>query len=515
MSVLEQYFLEQMNIGKPGRYLLNEEIYRRPETSLIDAEFKVILDWFSNEDNKYKVRKDKYDVDEHFKKQLSNIEKHIKSLLNAKIILRFDRASKFDRLSFGMCIFPSNEEMHNKIRAEIEKPKKGFYLYECNNCTVFIDFYMIQMCIENKLGPKALTAVLLHELGHKVYVKKQNDIRRNGNTKDVLDDETRKNVNRGEMAKNISGIIIFLGNLPICVVNIGESNSKIKKIVTIAVGVISLLIGSGLAIIGNLLAPYYLDDITTYVESEGLSDLLAVKYGYGYEIAKTMDIFYAKSKTKINNLNKILRFFKKHSNNLDTSKLRRDEVKKALIAELSDPNNSKTEKESIKNIIKAIDDMQVKNESQDMFKMFGESCQCLSEVITFRSADMKRVKEILHSKQALDKLYKLTKKGWKLIHKAEELNQLNMTVVQNKIREMAEVSVTNTVESSAGDKIDVGVKRSKTHLKLRNIVLMEVMEYLCIVEGLDNGRIISVTAIFLNDVEQIKFVKFQTSLLKV
>lgn len=514
MSMLEQYFLEALNVKRPQGYILNEEIYRRPETSLIDADFKVILDWFSNPDNIYKVRKNKYDVDDHFKKELTDIEKNIRSLLGAKIILRFDRASKFDKLSFGMCVFPSNEEMHNKIQSEIEGPKKGFYLYECNNSTVFMDFYLIQMCLDYKLTSKVLTAVLLHELGHKVYVKKQCQIRQNGNTRNVLGDEATKQVKKGNIVKSGGALLMFAG-LPIMAIS-GRTDNKVGKVASVAVGLISMILGSGLGIVGSSLSPTLLGDTTTYVESEALSDLLAVKYGYGYEIAKTMDIFYAKFKRKVDGVNKVLKFFNKNANNLSADKLRRDEVKRALQAELSDPNNSAAEKESIKNIIKAIEEMQIKNESDEtIFKLFGESCQLLSEVITFRSSDMKTIKFLLHSKQVLDKVYKLTKKGWRLIHKADELNTLNMTIVENKIKEMAEISVTNTVETSAGDKVDVGIKHSKTKLKLRNIVLMEVLEYLCIVEGMDNGRILSVTAIFLNDSEQIKFVKFQKALLKV
>lgn len=507
MSRLENYFLDRFHVRNSFPSVLKEEIYRRPETALIDAEFKKILDWFYNEDNIYKVKKNKFDVDTYFKKELNNIEDLIKKLLNATIMLKFDRASSFDRLSFGMCIFPSNQEMHNKIRKEIENPKKGFYLYECTNSTVFMDFALIKILVKNKLDSRFLTAVLLHELGHKIYVKKQDDIYRYGSTKDVLTDGAKKNK---KIVKGVTTVsyLVCLGGMVLA--SISEGKNKLQ-----VVSAITAVVSAMLSFSSSIMLSAYGQN-AQYVESESLSDLVAVKYGYGYEIAKTMDIFYAMSKIKIERQCKLLSWFKKNTNELNTSKMRREQVKKALELELKDSSNSEVEKKKIKAILDAIKDMEVKNEECNPFEPICETCSNLLEALTFRSADMKKINSMLYHSKFLNKVEKLLKKGWTIVHHQEDLSPLNLKVVENKIREMAEVSVTNTadVDVEVTKRVEVGGKRSKTHLQLRNIVLMEVGNYLCIVEGLDNGRVISVTAIFLNEGQQLKFVKIQSSIFK-
>lgn len=505
MSVLENYFLESMKLENGGT-LLTEEIYRRPETGLIDAEFDKIMKFFANSDNMLKVRKKEIDPNDKFKNELTKIEGLIKKLLNGKIILKFDVASKFDKLSFGMCIFPSNEEMHRRVADALKNPGTGFYLYECNNSMVWIDYAMIGVLLKNKItSGRYLTAVLLHELGHKVYVASQNKIRYYGTNKSIVPTSSKiKNVGTGVAG----GILLVVGSMAF-ELNIESYNTKA------AISIISSFIGVVLTTIA-LAKAQQITDTETYVASESLSDLVAVKYGYGTEIAKTMDIFYAMTKVKVEKMSRLMRWFRKSANELNASKLRRTEVKKALEKELKDSANSEVEKKKIREMLKNIEEMESLNEefNCNAFITFGEACESLNEALTFRSADMGKIRHMLHSKKVIEKIAKLGKKGWKIAHKATDLNPLNLKVVENKIREIAEHSVTKTVGASVGDTVEVGGGVSETSLRLRNVVLMEVQEFLCIVEGTDKGRVLSCTAILINDVEQLKFLKIQHSAFK-
>lgn len=481
---------------------LREDIYRRDETNLIDREFKVILDYLKKDDNLDNAKRNKIDLDEKFKKQINNIEKYMKQLLNASIILRFDVASKPKRIDFGMCIFPSNEELHNKIR-KAETDGKGFYLYECHNCLVLMDLGFFGLCKKYDLNERCLTAVLLHELGHKIYVKRQNEL----NYSEITGD---KDIDGNS---NKSKIVICITNL--------AGAFLIPVSMTNPVFMILYLLGLGF---GNLVGINYnlKSNVYRYVKSEGLSDSVPVRYGYGYEIAKTMDIFYAITKTNNASSNKFIKWLRNNlfsagSNEMNASRLRRQEVLEVLKQELDNPNNSNAEKKILKKIIADVEQMIVKNEDYKI-NLFCEDLKTLNEVLTFRSIEMDRARKILNSPNVLDKIYKQLKKGYHVVHTVEELNPLSRKVVENKIREMAEVTKTNTVKTDVDVNTKVGVsvggEHSKTTLELRNIVCMEIQNFLCIVEGNDKGRITSITTIFKNEGESIKFIKFQSSLFK-
>lgn len=477
-----------MDWNYKNQNILNEEIYRRPETMLIDNEFKVILDYFSKDDNIKKTKGKNFD--KQFETQLKMIEALILKLLNARIIFKFDDASTWKRLSFGMCIYPSTQEMHGKITDAIEHHKEGFYLAECSNALIFIDYAMIYLVIKNKLGPRALTAVLLHELGHKVYVKRQNEILYNGS--DDNDPDLEKNTN-----KSLLYTIILFG-IPFVIP---------FSAIGATVSIILFFLSSGL-LFSNMIQRSNL----TYVKSEALSDSIALKYGYAKEIYQTMDIFYAMSKTDSKTKSKIIKWLDRKTNASNSSKMRRDELEKILRDELNDRNNTKLEKENIKNVLDEIDKMKTKNE--DVIPVLNTVVHSINEAMTFRSIEMDRAKKILESSQVVKKIADLAKKNWFPMHNENDLNLLNRKVIENKIKEMAEKQITTTVSGEVGTSIEVGGERSKTRNELRNIVMMELGGYLCLVEANDKGRIISITTIFSNSGESIKFIRFQVSIFK-
>lgn len=290
-------------------FLLNEEIFRRVETDLIDKEFKKIIQGLKDENPKdYK----NIDLNSKFSVELRNIEKAVFKLMNSKIILKFDDASNYRRISYGMMIFPSMQEIHGKIVDAIERQKEGFYLRECSNVLIVIDIALLTLIKKFDLNERHLTAILLHELGHKVYVRSQANII--GKSKGEI------------LMLSIFGTVF---SVPLAILNVALP-------FIFLFGVYQIMI---------------VKNIKAYVDSEHLSDLTSVKYGYGKETFEIMNIFYSMDKNKrfkrIKLLNALL-------NSLNTSKMRRDKVRNALKKELSDSKNSKEEKNLIKKTLEEI-----------------------------------------------------------------------------------------------------------------------------------------------------------------
>lgn len=288
---------------------LNEEVFRREETLKIDSEFKKILKFVRDNDAKTLINTD---LNIKFESELKSIETLIFKLFNAKIIFKFDDASDPRRLSYGMMIFPSMQELKGKIRDAVEKEKEGFYLRSCSNVLIVMDLGLLTLIKKENLNERHLTAVLLHELGHKVYVRSQYEVREKGYTNQI--------------------VLSILG-------------------VTTTITITSLPIILPLIVLAGIYGMLQFNSINTYVQSEHLSDLTAVKYGYGQETYELMNSFYKltenKKRLKIKSLRKLF-------NILNSSKMRRDEVEKAIKKELNDSKNSPTEKKLLKNALEEI-----------------------------------------------------------------------------------------------------------------------------------------------------------------
>lgn len=293
------------------QFSLNEEIFNREETKLIDQEFKIINDWYQSVDIKTVLNTD---LNIKFQKELSNIEKHILKLFNAKIIFKFDDASNPKVLNYGMMIFPSMQELKGKIRDAVEKNKEGFYLRSCSNVLVVMDLGLLTLLKKYEKNERYLTAVILHELGHKIYVKSQHEVRQKAQDTNTLIALT---------VFGMSFVISFtaLAFILPCIFMIG--GIQVMNIV----------------------------NTKAYVDSEHLSDVIGVKYGYGSETYELMDMFYNLTKDKRNSKIKIVR---QMANMWNASKMRRDEVEKALKKELQDPRNSKVQKDLIKSSLKEL-----------------------------------------------------------------------------------------------------------------------------------------------------------------
>lgn len=302
--------------------VLNEEIWHRDETQKITQEFQIMLDYFKKGDNLKKHKST--DLNRRFASNLSNIAKLIDKLMNVDLRIIFDQDTKLNRLSYGMCIWCSTAEMAGKLKDAIAKKNEGFYLRNCKGSQIWMDMGFWNLVLVRNLKAEHLTAVLLHELGHKVYVKSQNEI-------------LSKTQELGSTVTIIVGTISF-------------TLLASSTVIGIACAMIGLIISNGIL---------SYTQTKGYVGSESKSDSVAVSYGYGVQIYEVLDLFYNLSQYRGK---KFMKIFNTLFNKLNTSKMRRDNVIKFLEQELNDPNNSKREKENLK---KLIDELKKRNEESD------------------------------------------------------------------------------------------------------------------------------------------------------
>jgi hypothetical protein len=295
----------------------------------MEAEFKKILDWLKK-DNNIKTCK-KIDLNDKFETELKNLEKLVLKLLNAHITITVDMSSNLKRLSYGMCIWVSTKEYHNKLEDAVKEKGKGFRLSDCRGVSVWIDLAFLNLCVIRGFNERHLVSVLLHELGHKVYVRSQAQ-----NNYDY-------SVKYSTATLAGTGINIVIGGISIAVGAIGLG---------VAACLLQYMMLKGLGF-------YY--GTKQYVGQETTSDSTAVSYGYGKETFEVLNAFYELFHYRGTG---IMRLFNTLYHKYDSSKMRRDNVITFLEQELTDPNNSKAEKESIRKMIDELKKLQEKSDEK-------------------------------------------------------------------------------------------------------------------------------------------------------
>lgn len=501
--------------------ILNEEIFRRPETLKIDEQFDIIIKRFKSKEFREGINRGSINPSKELKQNLKNIETAIESLFAGDIILRFDDHSDFNRLDFGMCIYPSTKELHGLLEDAIENKGEGFYLGDCHNCLVFIDLALINIILKNDWNGRYLTSVLLHELGHKIYVSTQEDIL-SGRAMVTVKVGGKERVFKGLIAEVTSTVIYFILLFLSFSLAIKQLNSK-------------------------------------YVRSEHMSDSVAVKYGYALEIYRILDSFYTltKSNKKRADFNVLAKIYDKITNKNNTSKQRRDMVEALIKQELSSSDNI-NEKNYLKSVLKEVESIKIKNEdsmdsiisngftayleeclkvmaedalstvneedntSQEMYneayKFYTENYPIFNEKVTLFPIDMDKANKIMNSNAVIKKTIKQMEKEFTPIKSEAELNPIQKKVIENKIKEIEQSYKTKggNLDVNLNTTIGVGVggTSTETHIEMRNIVLMPLNGKLCIVEANDKGNIISITAIFAKTSGKLKFIRFQIAIFK-
>lgn len=249
---------------------LNEEIYKIKEFEKVDSDFQYLLDNYKDPSSFNRP---------DFKKKLNSIIQIMNKAFDLDAKLFFDLTNK-SYVSYGMAIYPSYEEFKGNLFDAI-KTKKGFKLLACHNVSIEIDSaFFDKLARSDNINGKHLTAVLLHEIGHKIFWKSQHGIYYNA-----------QNENKNYLYSIIANILAVI---------------SAATVVLIPVACILFYISFSFGICG---------DTQTYSRAEGLSDDTAIYYGYGrekYEILKWLqdecNVKFKKSKFKLIN------YLRKNSN---------------------------------------------------------------------------------------------------------------------------------------------------------------------------------------------------------
>lgn len=285
---------------------LLETVYEVPELKKVDAHFKFLMDHYKSPLN--------FEDNPEFKIRMNEIARIMSKIFNIDCKLFYDNTNK-GHITFGMAIWPSYEEFKRKALDAV-KTKKGFKMKECNNVSVEIDSAFFDSCVKSPImNEKHMTAVLLHEFGHKLFTNAQD--------KEYEKMLIKRLPGPADIAIKVAMVLLTLG------------------IVTIPLAILILYkYCAKLAI---------LNDIDQYSRAEGLSDDTAVYYGYGkekYEVLKFLgdEMNYKVKKSRFELLNwlrvkenyiylrkkNVIKIIEKEANNPENSSAIRNEYKKAL-----------------------------------------------------------------------------------------------------------------------------------------------------------------------------------------
>jgi len=186
-----------------------------------------------------------------------DLEKLLKTEFNLEnVTVRIIKVENPNVCFFGARIFPSKQELED-ITVEVvelvkENKEEFIYLKKCENIIIEID----SRCFTEdlKLTARELTAMILHEIGHKVYLSESLKV-------------YYKNIIQNQTIKTLLLSSFFV--LPVSIINCGIIFSIIMFFNSI-----------------------YKKKV--YVDVENFADKLVIEYGYGVELDSLFTKIYTK-----------------------------------------------------------------------------------------------------------------------------------------------------------------------------------------------------------------------------
>jgi hypothetical protein len=292
------------------RPLLLESIYRNSDLEKIDILFDSIMGEY---------RKGSIDKNT-MKKRLDEIGKIVKRVFNLKTTVFISRSGR-KNIEFGMLIIFPVDEFTKEVEHAIETDRDGFKITDLDCETeIHIEEAYIRKASENGLTGRHMTSTLLHEVGHKIYLKEQ----------EVLDDKKDKEGRiLGLLGKAAAAPMVSAFFIPL--------SKKIKLLI--------LAIYFSAGFLTSLRNSFHF-----YNKSEMMSDRIPTRYGYAKEFYECMNFLEREFYPKGNRAVSLIRWFMK---NFDPITVR----KKAIITDLKRElatSESKLERKNIEKIIKEI-----------------------------------------------------------------------------------------------------------------------------------------------------------------
>lgn len=265
-------------------------------------------------ENCFKFLQNKILVDEHLKK----LEKALKSDFNIDCQIKILYDKRYSNYFFGMRVYPSEEELKRIALKIVEsKDKTSIKFEKCKNVLIEIDPDLLWNKDINAT-PREITAVLLHEIGHKIYSNEY-----------IYYYITRLNIKYGVDLGSLTAMIAAKLFVPLIII--------------------------------GLLAVYNVSSIVfskmVYINGEKDADSLPTKFGYGEDIFTLLDRInkmYNYSKENEEKLNLIERFNRWVFKKTDNIEIRKRSIIRVLKQDLKEAD-SEEQAEIIRSQIKILE----------------------------------------------------------------------------------------------------------------------------------------------------------------
>ena len=293
----------------------NEALAHNPECRKIDEEFTKLMNMIKIEKGYKKDKIHSFRFNKNWEKCFVNIEKSIDKMFNIDSELFVDIDHK-EGLTYCACIFLTEDD-YRKIAEEILENGEGYYFKTIRKCRIYFQellFFYLKM--EN-MDPRILTAILLHEIGHKVFLKVNTQILRREAWIDLT---------------FTIGTITFM-------------------ITFLAISVPAVIITSFILYwILLFIYQFYKEKNIAYIKTESNCDSMAVKYGYGDHIFAFFTKLVEESIGKGTIHDREYRY--------NSSLNRLENIKKDIYKEMNDPKTSAKDKKYLEEQLAVINDME-------------------------------------------------------------------------------------------------------------------------------------------------------------
>ena len=310
INIYEESFFEN---------ILNEAIYTNPYIKQIEAHFKEILDKCLVKDAKYKMGYAPIDIkNKTLNQNLDKIEKLFNKAFNINCHIKLDKDNP-DKVIYGERIWITQDEMEEAMKTVdggVKEGKSGLYFVNIKKCDIDIQEAFLKFILKNHLNERHLVAVLLHEIGHKLFLK--------------LNIKLDKKHAIIELVNTGTSFSVMLAGAALASLNVLFIIPAILALV--ACPVISTI-----------------NSFKNYSATEGNCDNNAVIYGYGKEIYEVMAMFELMDSKYLATKRNFIR------NLFNADYQRRNLIYLNIQKEINNPENSEKDREKLKEILKNID----------------------------------------------------------------------------------------------------------------------------------------------------------------
>ena len=248
--------------------VLIETMANAPMLRKVDEYFDELIDMISfkhSDEVKNQIDVTRMTSNPEWETKLLNIVKIINRLFNIDLTFRMDPANALKPPTyFAATEIPSVSV--KVLSAKILEDGEGYHFYKIKKMVIFLQESFFVYCKRSKLRGRTITSVLLHEIGHHVFLKVN----------------TKINNSRTKLEIVVNGVTIVSSSLTFIVslLSVFSKSSNEKNAPLATVKVISMIID----FLSVQLSVYLAKNSLRYVEIESNCDSMSVKYGYGKEI---------------------------------------------------------------------------------------------------------------------------------------------------------------------------------------------------------------------------------------